>query len=442
MLPIIPFEVLIPLTIFATLLCLGAIAAIVGRRAQLKWWSREGNRMADQVGTLILAAREKRAAPETLTQWLGRRRASRIDGLVRAIDRLETEDGGVRDWMAGTPVPAHLAEIVSDSSNGKRSRGARWSRVAAAQALARLRVVSTMPALARAMDDEDTEVGYAAANAVSALDVPEAGDALLTRISTRSRLNNARLAALIEPMTCDLTEVFRKHLGRDDVQALFWTATLIGQKEVFDLVVEVRPLLSSDDPNVRAASCECIGELKIPLTDRWLAPLLKDDKWFVQSHAAKALGEHRAAWAVDELVELLQSNEWWLRQNAADALVKIGRDSAEPVERILWSEDRFARHTAVEILERIGWIHSVVDRAVRDDPRAESFLKQFGTSGGLGYLENALFTIPEDGIPILLGILRELGDDATYGRVRAASEQIAERFRPLALSVAAEVRAR
>lgn len=441
MLPIIPFEVLIPLAIAATLLCLGAIGVIIGRRAAIRWWSRGGARLTDQAEALIQQARAGKEPPEAVSKWIGRTRPIRIESLVRAVQRVETDDDQVRSWISGTPVAEKLSEILS---NGKRRRGfqERWTRVAAAHALGALRLSAGMPALVRAMDDPDTEVGYAAADAISKIDLPEGGDAILQRISVKPHLNNARLAALIEAMTCDFTEVFRTHLKRTDNQALFWTAALVGQKEVFDLVVEIRPLLSAADANVRAAACECIGELKIPLTDRWLAPLVKDQYWFVQSHAAKALGELRAAWAVDDLVELVYSDEWWVRQNAADALVKIGRDSAEAVERVLWSDDRFARNTAVEILERIGWIHMLLDRAVRSDPRAEALLRQFAVSGGLGYVENALFTSPEDGIPILLGILRELGDDATYGRVRAASEQMPERFRPMALTVATEVRAR
>ena len=442
MLPVIPFEVLVPLTIAATLLCLGIIAVIMGRRAAVKWWTRGGNRLTEQAEALILAARSGKEQPEAITRWLGKTRPVRIDSLMRAVDRVAASDGDVKGWLAErTGLPDRLSEIVSSSANGKKG-GHRWLRVAAAKAVGHLHFPTAMPALVRAMDDPDTEVGYAAADAISQINLPEGADAILQRISVKPHLNNSRLAALIEAMNCDLTDVFRTHLRRTDNQALFWTATLIGQKEVFDLLVEVRPLLSSEDANVRAAACECIGELKIPLTDRWLGPLVKDPQWFVKSHAARALGELRAAWAVDDLVELIYNNEWWVRQNAADALVKIGRDSSEAVERVLWSEDRFARNTGVEILDRIGWIHQIVDRAARDDARAESLLRQFGVSGGLGYLENALFTSTEDGIPILLGILRELGDDATYGRVRAAAEQMPERFRPLAQSVAMEVKSR
>lgn len=445
MLPIIPFEILVPLTIAATLLCLSVIILIVGRRAAVRWWSRGGNRLTDQAENVLYEARSGKEPPESVTRWMGRTRGARIESLVRAVQRAEATDGEVRAWLAeNTGLPERLGEIVAlPSANGRRLHlQDRWTRVAAAKALGVLRFPQALPSLTQAMDDTDSEVGYAAADAISRLNLPEGGDVILQRISVQPRLNNSRLAALVEGMSCDLTEVFRTHLKRDDSQALFWTATLIGQKEIFDLVVEVRPLLESENPNVRAAACECVGELKIPLTDRWLAPLIRDEFWFVQSHAAKALGELRAAWAVEDLVELIYNDEWWVRQNAADALVKIGRDSAEAVERILWSEDRFARNTAVEILERIGWIHTMVDRAVRDDPRAESFLRQFGLCGGLGYLENALFTAPEDGIPVLLGILREHGDDATYGRVRAAAEQMPERFRPLAYAVATEVRAR
>lgn len=445
MLPIIPFEVLLPLAMAATLLCVAVIVGIIGRRAVIKWWDRGGNRLTDQAERLIKAVSAGEQPPETLTRWLGRARSVRIDSFVRAVKRIESRDGEIRDWLAAeTDVPERLGEIVASGSDGRsrRLRRERWTRVSAAQAVAALRLETTLPNLVRGIDDPDEEVSYAAAGALGRLNHPEGADAIMGRISAEARLNNSRLASFVENMTCNLQDVFRKHLQREDPQARYWSATLIGEKQMVELVEDVRPLLDSPNPNVRAAACECVGELRIPLTDRWVAHLMDDEMWFVQSHAAKALGQLGAAWAVEDLAQLLFSGEWWVRQNAADALIQLGSDSADAVEPLLWSEDRFARNTAVEVLERIRWIPTMLGRATRDDPRAVPALRQFGICGGLGYLENALFTTEETAIPILLEILRELGDDATYGRIRAAAEQMPERLRPHAYSVASEVQGR
>jgi HEAT repeat protein len=443
-LPVIPFEILIPVTIFAALLVAVAVGFIFARRASVRWWTKNGERLTRQAQQLVVDAKNGDRSPEAVAHWIGRNRPVRIDSLVTAVLRVEETDGELKGWLDSSPVTERLGEIAASGAetNGNQRRRARWARVAAAQALGRLRLHEGLDALRIALDDPDLEVGYAAADALARLNIPAAGAAILDQIQVEQRLNNSRLASYVEPMTCDLTEVFRDQLQRTDAQALFWTVTLIGHAEIFDLVVEIRPLLDSEDANVRAATCEAIGELKIPLTDRWLAPLLADEMWFVASHAARALGELRAAWAIDELVKLVYDNEWWVRQNAADALIKIGPQASEAVERVLWSEDRFARNTAVEILERIDWINSTVDRAARDDSRAKEALRQFGVSGGVGYLENALFTVSEEGVPELLALVRELGDDASYGRIRAAAEQMPERLQPLAYSVAAEMRGR
>ena len=372
MLPVIPFEVLIPLTIFAVLLCLGTVAVILGRRASVKWWSREGERLADQASALLAKARD--GNPQSIQRWLTHGAPGRIDGLVRAAKRIEASDGELRSWIGDTGVPDRLVQILTKQSGRGSTRRDRWGRVAAAQALGDLGLIEGLDALVDGIEEEDTEIAYASAGALATLDTGESAAAILDQISSTPILNNSRLASLIESMSCELTEVFRAQLRRTDSAALFWTATLIGEKEMFDLVVEVRPLLESGDANVRAAAAECVGDLKIPLTDRWLAPLLHDEAWFVQSHAAKSLGELRATWAVDELAELLHESEWWLRQNAADALVKIGRDAIEAVRKLLHDKDRFARNSAVEILERIGWIHIVLDEAVRDDEEAADAL--------------------------------------------------------------------
>jgi HEAT repeat protein len=443
MLPLIPFEILIPATITATVLCLSLIVGIIARRAVLKWWTRGGKRLTDRAEVLLRRTHASNGTSTLLRKWIGSNSPGRIDSVVHAVERIQASDSSLNGWVKRTGVPERLSEIlVSNGGSIPLFNTSRWTRVAAAKASGRLRLESTIPALTKAMDGSDEDVGYAAADALSQLNTPESADVIMQRITTQPKLNNSRLASMIERMNCDLTALFREQLQRADTQALYWTTTLIGQKELYELVMDVRPMLASEDANVRAAACECIGELKIRLTDRWLSPLLSDEKWFVQSNAAKALGDLQANWAVPRLVELLTSNEWWVRQNAADALAKIGPDAMDAVEALLDSEDRFARNTSVEILERVGWIEVVLQRALRDDPRAAAHLRQFGLSGGIGYLENALFTVSEEAIPVLIQILREQGDDATYGRLRAAAEQMPEHLRPLAYEVAAEVRGR
>jgi hypothetical protein len=150
-----------------------------------------------------------------------------------------------------------------------------------------------------------------------------------------------------------------------------------------------------------------------------------------------------ATWAADEISNLLYSPHWWVRQNAAQALGDLGGGSEVYAEKVLCSEDRFARNSAVEVLARLGWAEEAVLRAHRTkSPETTQLLHRFGTSGGLGYLENALWSVPEPAVPLLLDLLEHLGDRATYGRIRASRHRFSPELQELALATADRVKAK
>jgi HEAT repeat protein len=244
-------------------------------------------------------------------------------------------------------------------------------------------------------------------------------------------------------MKCDFTDRLREGLGRDDPRALYWALILVGHKKAYELIEQVRPHLTSQDANVRAAACRCLGELKLRLTDRWLLPRLEDEAWFVQCHAAKALGEMGASWAADDLAKLLSSPQWSVRQNAAHALAELGPAAQGPAENVLFSDDGYARNSAVEVLAHLGWPERTVERAQQTGARElMELLERFGRSGGLGHLENALWVVPESAVPLLLGLLEKIGDRATYGRIRASRYRFSPEVQELALATAERVKAR
>lgn len=449
MIPALPVGLLEPLAWGTALLCAAMIAAILLRRVWILWRGRVEDALAERVETLLLRFITGELPPAALERSLARPDRKRIQALVRAVVRVETAGhADLRDRLRAAGLPRALAAAVEPRGRLGGLGKDRWTRAAAARALGALGLAEGLPALERALDDDDPEVAYAAAGALAALEIPEAAAAIGRRIGKGTRLNNARLAAHLETMRCEIAPVLRDLLERDDPVAAFFALGLVGEKRAYDLVEEVRGFLASADANVRAAAAECLGRLRVPLTDRWLEPLLEDAAWFVRCHAAKALGDLGAAWAAPAIARFLEDREWWVRTNGAEALVAIGRSGeagrAEAVaaaeDVLMTSGDRFARNTAVDVLERLGWLETSLGRAAAGDRRARAALEVLALSGGVGHLENALSTAPEAALPVLLDLLADLGDDATYGRIRAAMTRIPEALRPRALEVAAALR--
>lgn len=444
MLPIVPFDVLLPLAIGAGVLVVVLTAFILLRRAFVRWWSRGGERARQKVRALLLAARvEEGGGPATgrLVRWISRGRAARLGLFGEAVRTVSRDDPELVPLLRRSPVPGVLAKIARGRRGGGGVRVGRWRRVEALRLLGEFQL-GERNALLEGLDDPDLEVAYAAAEAIATVDFPEGARAIFQRIGPDCPLLDSRLATMLENMESGVDEVLRAGLESDDLKVLYWALTLVGRKGIYELVEEVRPQLEHPDPDVRVAACKSLGLLRLKLSDRWLAPLLQDPVWFVQAQAVKALGAMEAGWASGEIAGLLESPHWWVRQNATQALIEIGGAAEDAAAEALQSSDRYARNSAVEVLARTGWVEATVRRAAGGDARARELIERYSRSGGLGHLENALQQVSPDLVPFLLSVLETTGDDATYGRIRAARHGRPEELRTLFLESADRVRSR
>lgn len=418
--PALPGEgILSLLAIAVVLLCAGMILFLALRRVWIQFRGRAEEALADRFEALLLGWLHGDVPQTDLARFVARPERKRILAIVKAVARVELQPGraDLRDRLREADLP----RLIAGALDPKRDR---WTRAAAARALGVLAYSEGIPALVTALDDTDFTVAYTAASALATLGLVEAAQPLLDRVGKNSHLNNARLVALVERMKCDIRPLLRPMLAKDDPVAAFWALGLVAERKDFEMVEKVKPFLSHADANVRAAAAECVGKLRVPLTDRWLDPCLDDEAWFVKCHAAKALGEMNAVWAAERILPLLEDREWWCRHNGADALVLLGQAAVPALERFLeHSEDRFARNSAVEALERAGWFERQISEASRGNARAVALLRLAGHNGGVGYLENALESATGAALEAVFDLLLEVGDISSAGRIKRAIHQ-------------------
>jgi HEAT repeat protein len=437
MLPILPFDLLVPLALGTSVLVFLLVAVVFTRRLLLQSWSRGGTRAIAQAESLLLDAMAGKTSADQAGRWITSGRGSRFRAFVSAARSIQETNPALGRWLISSGISRSIAEVGAPTAG--RGPG-RWKRASALLAIGELKL-DEHDALVRGLDDGDEDVAYVAAEALARLDTPQGARAIFERIGGQSQLLDSRLASLVEAMSCDVKAVLCEALRSRNANIVYWALNLAARKCEVELVEAVRPHLCAENANVRAAACECVGELKLKLTDAWLAPLLRDEVWYVQCHAAKALGAMQAEWAAEEISNLLFSPHWWVRQNATQALSDLGSVSEPLAEKVLRSDDRYARNGAVEVLAHLGWAETAIMRVHRTgDPQELELLERFGKSGGLGYLENALWVVPQTALPMLLELLERIGDRATYGRIRASRTRLAPELQRLALATADRVR--
>ncbi len=175
--------------------------------------------------------------------------------------------------------------------------------------------------------------------------------------------------------------------------------------------------LADSEADVRARACHALGCIGDPHSTAKLVRALEDDAWPVRAMAAKALGKIAHSDAIEPLCRAMSDKQWWVRSNAANALRSMDRRGAAALERMLESDDRYASHQAVMMLQQMGEVDRRARLLVGSDEHqqrsATLFIKRLIAVGQIGRL-HALAQDPANARlrTVLVEMLPELQPEA------------------------------
>jgi HEAT repeat protein len=311
-------------------------------------------------------------------------------------------DPALRDQLLSGGVASRVERELSAPRD-------KWHRVGAAGVLGLLRADSSVAVLKRALDDADTDVAYAAAQALAGYSSPEAYASLLFAL-TKQRLPAARVASLLETFRCPTArELIERRADSENPTVRYWVAYLLGSLADPQSAEVIERLTQDPEEDVRANAAESLASFP---NERLLLSLLNDESWVVRSHAAKAAGSTGLAGLAPRLAELLEDRSWWVRQNATLSLAALGEAAVPVLLEQLHSSDRFARNKSAEALIRNGYAAAQIECLAADRAGAEGahrFLVDLGRAEALGTIEHAAQTISDPrGRQRLLEVLEEV----------------------------------
>ncbi len=226
-----------------------------------------------------------------------------------------------------------VSELTAQLSAGDAD-----GRVSAAETLAECGEAArtAVPALIRALDDEDGEVRAAAAHALGQLTLePDAalpalaaklGDQTLTRRGPVWALAGLALGSYGRAALPHVTPALKSQATTECRAAML--AIYRAGKEAKETVPELIAILRKNDPETRTYAINALLGIGPDAKDAVpeLISMLSCDDFHTQYWACRALGAigPEARSATDELVRCLKSGVTSVRRNAAAALGKIG----------------------------------------------------------------------------------------------------------------------
>jgi HEAT repeat protein len=243
--------------------------------------------------------------------------------------------------------------VVASYLNDARSR-LKWTRAHALRILGQLKLPQSVPTLLQALEDKDPDVRNVAARSLGRMKLQAAEEALVQLLGKHDQAVSARIAAICIELGTRTAPLLIKTLRDGIPKARFWAARILGEVRDPRAVRSLSDALLDPDAEVRSSAAWALGQIGDRQSASLVQPLLKDSVWYVRAHAAEALGKIGDPAYAASLADSLRDSSWWVRKNGLDALVRLGEPSKDVLLRVLESDDRFARDSAVEGLASLG----------------------------------------------------------------------------------------
>lgn len=327
------------------------------REAEIAAGRKQARAAAERLQAQEAADRQHQPRPGTQVPWA--QPAGERPSLLERVRRREQAPDGPEDaiFQPGPASPEQVAQLMAILvGTEERERRAR-----AAQRLGEIGDRRAVPALIRALHQEDWRVREASAAALARFKAAVAVPALL-EVLRQSRAagpfgggapNQVVLRALREIGTAGLP-VLIDALSDEDPRLRLSIIDLLVAIGDPDAVPGLIGALDDPEPIVRWNAAQALGALGGSSTVPDLLRLLTDASDEVRLSAAWALGHIGSEAAIDALIARLRDRDWRMRWAAAQALWEIGAPAVPALIASLHDPEALVRRAAARTLAEIG----------------------------------------------------------------------------------------
>jgi len=351
---------------------------------------------------LFFAALEGKQA-QAFSAWLEKSAKSTSEKELHRDSRL-----AVSLWSERGGSPALLAYLEHRHERVRK---------AAAKALGEIRDPAAVPALEKALvDDEAWGVRIAAAKALGEIRDPAAVPALEKALGDDEarEVREAAAAALGEIKGKAAVEALIRALGNEDNWVRITAARTLREMRNPATVEALLKALGDKAGNVRQAAAGALGWVKDQDIVEALLKALGDKEWYVRTTAAGVLGAIKDSGSIPALVKALDDEDLFVREAAAAALGAIKDSGSIPaLVKALGDEDFFVREAAAKALWEMkdaAGISSLL-KALGDNEAWGVWVVRAAAAAALGEIKDPA------AVPALV---KALGDEEWFVRKAAA----------------------
>lgn len=284
---------------------------------------------------------------------------------LSSVDRLVMSDT-LPSWAREAAAVQGLllrgsVQLHDAATSDRRSEAGKWRRIAALFLLAHDRAPDSHRLLRQALESDDDDLRNAAIALLGELGDRPAAELLVDSLTRRDSLRS-RVAGQLEAMTVQTDDLLCGIAGHPDAEVRQCVALLLAKYNHLQPAMDRLQALAGDgDPAVRAAAAESLRG--VACARHLVRNMLEDPAPSVRAAAIQSYGVDPSS--VPAILPFLADLNWAVRNAVKTALVAIGEACIPQVERMLASQDRFARNGAAEVLYRLGVVQALREHARR-----------------------------------------------------------------------------
>ncbi len=227
------------------------------------------------------------------------------------------------------------------------------TRANAAADLGLIRAAEAVPALTKALDDEDVRVRQTAVWALGQTGGPNALRVLIRLLGDPSITVARRAQEVLAERGQEVKDALLDYVGKSANRSGRLAAIeLLGWLRIPGAADLLLDFMGDLDPEVRVKSVKAAAAIGDPRFMPVFHRLLDDPRWEVRCQAAKGLTVFGSPDSIVFLEKSLRDQHWWVRFYAGTALSEAGPQGMEILQNALNASDPPVRSMARYLLER------------------------------------------------------------------------------------------
>jgi len=258
---------------------------------------------------------------------------------------------------------------VKDEILKKRALGSlnKWKRIQSILLLSDVDPENSADILQKTLESSDEDVRYFSILALNRIRTSTAAKILLSTLKKRL-ISGYKIASILERFPeVEVSGPLGEGINNEDEYLKYWSLKILSKFNPYPYFETIEKLLTSHSKNIRAAACECLGNVQNEEAIRTVKNCLSDKDWVVRMYAIRALDKLVKEKSVPLIIHFLEERHWFLKEAVKQVLLKYREDSYPFVMDMLKKEDEKLRRDCLEILFEAGYLNDAIKGIISED---------------------------------------------------------------------------